>query len=744
MSQSVTLNSSSYTIPDVGENDWGQNVTDFLVAIPGAVLQKSGGTFTLTAEVDFGVTYGLKSAYYKSRAANPASAGAIRLGVADVVSWRNNANGGDLNLGVDAADALVYGANKVLTVAGGFTVVDNLAFANQKGVRFMELTANGTNYIEIVAPDAVTASVTLKLPDGAGSAGQVLSTDGAGVLSWIAAAGGGTINTGTQGRLAVYSSTGTTLDDVVTMTNTVTVAIAAHGQGSVYTIPDSGSATADFVMNAGAQTIAGSKTFTGNMIISHSSTGAFQVSNASTLIVDSTNALVSIGTTTRTYPLYISKSSAGANVTLALENSESANAASHARLYIVTGGASGGDPFETFYNGITNWSVGLDNSDSDSLCWTGAATLNGTNLMKLTTAGALSIAAGLTVTTGGAVISAGALTISATTNQIVLGTTNTLTITSPAPASSATYTIPDVGTTGSFILTTGAQTITGAKTFASSTLLLQEVSSTDVVTIAVASLAASRIYTVPDAGAAASFVMTEGAQVINGTKTFGSGGTGTTNAIAIIDGGSGSDTGPQLRFSRNSVLKGTIGTYSGIFGGASDNLTVYSPSASVIVNCGGTDVATFASTGASIKGTTTNDSAAAGFVGQLINAQVARSGPVATVASTAKTVTSISLTAGDWDIRGAIGWRTQGTTTTFSAAINTTTNALPTGDTFANFGAGLGLVQVADQNVSSAEDFTMTLPVSRVSLSGTTTIYLVQQSDFANNVYGYIEARRVR
>lgn len=58
----------------------------------------------------------------------------------------------------------------------------------------------------------------------------------------------------------------------------------------------------------------------------------------------------------------------------------------------------------------------------------------------------------------------GALTIAGTTNQFVLGTTTTTTISATAPASSAVYTIPDVGTTSDFLLAAGTQTITGAKT----------------------------------------------------------------------------------------------------------------------------------------------------------------------------------------------------------------------------------------------------------------------------------------
>lgn len=55
-------------------------------------------------------------------------------------------------------------------------------------------------------------------------------------------------------------------------------------------------------------------------------------------------------------------------------------------------------------------------------------------------------------------------------------------------------------------------------------------------TITNASQAAARIYTVPDAGADANFVMSEGAATINGVKTFGNGvivDTGTKTATAV-------------------------------------------------------------------------------------------------------------------------------------------------------------------------------------------------------------------
>lgn len=64
-----------------------------------------------------------------------------------------------------------------------------------------------------------------------------------------------------------------------------------------------------------------------------------------------------------------------------------------------------------------------------------------------------------------------ALTLSSTTNQLVLGTTNTVTVNSTAPASSRTYTIPETGANSSFVMTDGTQTINGSKSFSSNVTL---------------------------------------------------------------------------------------------------------------------------------------------------------------------------------------------------------------------------------------------------------------------------------
>lgn len=61
------------------------------------------------------------------------------------------------------------------------------------------------------------------------------------------------------------------------------------------------------------------------------------------------------------------------------------------------------------------------------------------------------------------------LTLSGATNQLVLGTTNTVTINSAAPAASRVYGLPDAGGAADIVLTAGAQTLT-SKTLTTPTI----------------------------------------------------------------------------------------------------------------------------------------------------------------------------------------------------------------------------------------------------------------------------------
>jgi hypothetical protein len=185
-------------------------------------------------------------------------------------------------------------------------------------------------------------------------------------------------------------------------------------------------------------------------------------------------------------------------------------------------------------------------------------------------------------------------------------------------------------------------------------------------TITNASQAAARTYTIPDAGADASFVMTKGTQTVSGTKTF--------------DG--------QL-----------IG-----------------------------------------KGTATNDDAAAGYIGEYV-ASVITSSTNFPSTGTYGDLTSISLTAGDWDVDAVIDVSKNGATITgILFGISVTTGNSSTGLQAGDSRSSCFLPTASDNGSGS-------IPRFRKSLSGTTTIYFKYEAAFSvatPQATGRLSARRPR
>lgn len=149
-----------------------------------------------------------------------------------------------------------------------------------------------------------------------------------------------------------------------------------------------------------------------------------------------------------------------------------------------------------------------------------------------------------------------------------------------------------------------------------------------------------------------------------------------------------------------------------------------------------------ANLGISILGTATNNAALAGYVGEYVTSTVVLASAVSLVNNTAKTVTSISLTAGDWDIGGNIGFSNGASTvrTYLVGAISTTNNTLP-----ATSALDWSLVNTPSSIAQSDDGFVV--PGKQISISSTTTYYLIADSGFSVSTlaaYGRIWARRVR
>lgn len=144
---------------------------------------------------------------------------------------------------------------------------------------------------------------------------------------------------------------------------------------------------------------------------------------------------------------------------------------------------------------------------------------------------------------------------------------------------------------------------------------------------------------------------------------------------------------------------------------------------------------------AQILGTTTNDNAPAGYVGEYVSATVA-AGTVALTTATTANIASISLTPGDWDVSGVVVFTTAATTSVTQAIAGIATTS-----------ATLGADGTYQRETSAAfvpgaiEWMDMAAPVVRLSLAAATTVYLVGQSTFTVSTQtagGVIRARRVR
>lgn len=333
-----------------------------------------------------------------------------------------------------------------------------------------------------------------------------------------------------------------------------------------------------------------------------------------------------------------------------------------------------------------------------------------------------------------------AVTITPTTNQLVLGTTRTVTFSAPTPASaSRTITFPDLSGDYSVVGTTGTQEITGQKSLTAANTLFGTTSARTVNTIVprlqiegtdAGSSSQSIIYAGNDAsGGAIRFAKTRGASGASFTVVQSGDNLGTIRWA----GADGSDLNTSAA-TIHAVVDGTPGA-TDMPGALVFSVT---PDAGASpVECG-----RFSATGAfRAKGTNTNDSAAAGFIGERISSTIAAASRV-TITSTQYTdVTSISLTAGDWDVVALTSFEGSVTGTQLGLGIGTASGNSSTGLVF-----GDNTLSTTTMPTSNS-DIGLSIPSYRVSLSGTTTYYLKVFGTYTVGTlkaYGRISARRVR
>ena len=260
MATSVTFNGTSYSIPSTGERNWGGStkVDGFLLAVGNNSLQKTGGNFTLSGDVNWGGTAGHLAAYYSSRASDAASSGILRLGNAESVVWRDNADAADLALTVNSSDVLLFNSNTIyhsgntVAVADGGTGLNSyttgdLLYASASttlaklGIGTQHYVLNSTGSAPawaLIDNDNVDASAAIarsKLANG--TADHVIINDGSGAFSSEASLAISRGGTGQATQTAAFDalSPTTTKGDIIVSNGTDNIRLSVGTDTHVLT-----------------------------------------------------------------------------------------------------------------------------------------------------------------------------------------------------------------------------------------------------------------------------------------------------------------------------------------------------------------------------------------------------------------------------------------------------------------------------------------------------------------------------
>lgn len=125
MATSVTYNGNSYSVPAYNDTGYAQgagNLSSFLIALATGSLTLAGGSFPLTADADFGGSFGLVALYLKSKTASIATAGFIRMANTDLIEWKNSLGSGNNILSM-STDQLTYSGGDIGTSTAGSGLV---------------------------------------------------------------------------------------------------------------------------------------------------------------------------------------------------------------------------------------------------------------------------------------------------------------------------------------------------------------------------------------------------------------------------------------------------------------------------------------------------------------------------------------------------------------------------------------------------------------------------------------------
>ncbi len=614
-----------------------------------------------------------------------------------VLDWQNSILSSSGGTSINWSSRELRGATGTLALTWANTGV---TLATSKTLSFTDAS---TNTVILQAPTSVT-SYTLKWPVAQGSAGYVMLNDGSGNLSW-GANGAGLLN---QNTYTVGTASGT-----------------YTGSTTVFNLPFT------YVQDGKSLQVM----YNGQVLVSgvdYSETSNTSVTFASALTVGYT---ATFRTTTATTPSNTSVAQFQNYVIGTASGTYTGSLTVYNLPFAYTQNAKS---LEVYYDGV-QLIPGDDYTETTSTSITTTQSLVSGQKIAFRTISTIGNAAAVTALRENYVVgtSSGNYTGSTTVFNLI----NSFT---PGGINLLVYLDGDLQTVGAGndYVETNSTTVTFNNALTASQTVAFLFSQTVAPTGTVTSATAGQLAYYPSTGS-----------TISGTPVLSLSGTRVVASNMVDTGG--------LRATSNSTFASGVGVEilyqsgSGIIESYDRTGAAFVPMIIVADGMSIRNISTekigFSSTGGvNILGTTTNDNAGAGFVGEYITSALDRSSGVTLLNQTAKTIVSIALTAGDWDVSGAFGFspQTAVTGTGIRGGVYDTTDTLPPETYDAHPDSANGRIAVIYYWPSgSVAEQTRNIPTFRVSLAAPKTLYLIEYATFSAGTatgYGYLGARRAR
>jgi hypothetical protein len=212
----LVVNGQVFEYPENFDEGWGIDATGWAVAVTAGMLSLSGGNFPLTSQVNFGTSSGMKVLSIVTQTANPSSSGFIALSKTDTIGFRNNANTGNLLLGIDSSNNLTFNGSPL-----GLTALTNTHI-------YVGNVSNVPTDVSVSGDATMANTGALTIANGAITDAKVSAGAAIQLFKLATQAANLALGTDAFGRITTVGTTTTELDYLVGVTGPIQAQLSTY------------------------------------------------------------------------------------------------------------------------------------------------------------------------------------------------------------------------------------------------------------------------------------------------------------------------------------------------------------------------------------------------------------------------------------------------------------------------------------------------------------------------------------